>query len=334
MYNHGQQLALALIPKITGGCSCAFSFLIVYTIARTRKRRQHTYERLLLGMSFWDMTCSFWYAMSTWPILKEKEKDYRLAVGNKTSCEIQGAFIQMTIVGALYNGSLSFYYVLVTRYKWRECDFRKKPQVQTLLHAIPMVWGIGTVIAAEYKDLFNPAKLWCWIAPDRGADANFFRWAFHYGPLWATILFLTVNLILTVLHLRKETIQAEKNMRIERAQNAHLSTSVEENVMVDTSANVGNADDDTGGVSDAVHATGSHGAVSSSGNSQSTEIHNTRSASNQQVNDPAIRFARRRSAITNQCIRYAVVFYVTWLPMTVRTKRLRGTPSATSMGLP
>jgi hypothetical protein len=157
------------------------------------------------------MTCSFWNALSTWPI--PKESGIQWAVGNRTTCNVQGFFTQMTIIGALYNGSLSVYYVLVTRYGWREHDFKKRPWVQALLHAIPMVWGIGTAIAGEFLTLFNNATLWCWIAPlppDRGAKASLYRWAFYYGPLWTTIFFLTVNLSLTVLHLRKVTFEAEQ----------------------------------------------------------------------------------------------------------------------------
>jgi Slime mold cyclic AMP receptor len=316
-WGDNENKALALIPKITGGCSCAFSALIVYTIVRTRERPQHTYERLLVGMSFWDMTCSFWYAMSTWPISKESKILW--AIGNETSCKVQGAFIQMTIVGALYNGSLSFYYLLVIRYGWKEPDFQKRPWVQALFHAIPIVWGIGTVIAEE--ELFDNAILWCWI-PE---EDHFERFAFHYGPLWTTIFVVTVNLILTVLVVRQETIQAENNIRA----NALRSAPVEEIAMVDTSANVGDEADDTGGVSEAVHATGSHGAVSSSGNSNSTGLNNIRTAPSHTV----LRLARCRSEITNQCILYAVAFYMTWLPMTVRTKGLR-IESAPSIDLP
>jgi hypothetical protein len=93
---------------------------------------------------------------------------------------------------------------------------------------------------------------------------------------------------------------------------------------VETSTKRGDEDVDGGGVADAIQATGSNAALTNSRNNDNTEMDNTRTASSQNDKDLAVRFARRRSDITKQCIRYAVVLYITWIPMTVRAKGLRG----------
>jgi hypothetical protein len=197
-----QQRALAVIPKVTGNVSAFFSGLIIYTIVRNENRRSRTYHRLLFGISCCDVSASLWLALSTWPV--PKSSGLLWAVGNDTSCHVQGFFTQFGIASSFYNASLSVYYLLVIRYGWKEHQLRK---VEPLLHLFPLLWATVTAIAGLIKRVFGNASLWCWVA----AENKVFRWAAFYGPLWLMIGIVTVNTTLIYVHVRK----------IERAASRH-----------------------------------------------------------------------------------------------------------------
>ncbi|GAX15407.1 hypothetical protein FisN_8Lh297 [Fistulifera solaris] len=189
-----QQRALAVIPKVTGNVSAFFSGLIIYTIVRNQNRRSRTYHRLLFGISCCDVSASLWLALSTWPV--PKSSGLLWAIGNDTSCNVQGFFTQFGIASSFYNASLSVYYVLVIRYGWKEHQLRK---VEPLLHTFPLLWATVTAIAGLIKGVFGNASLWCWVA----AENKVFRWAAFYGPLWLMIGIVTVNTTLIYVHVRK-----------------------------------------------------------------------------------------------------------------------------------
>mgnify|MGYP000313952378 CR=1 FL=1 len=195
-----QQWALVIVPKVTGFISILFSGLVILTVCLDKEKRNKTYHRLLLGISCVDISSSFWLGLSTWPI--PRETGIKGSRGNTLSCTVQGFFTQFGVASSFYNASLSVFYLLVIRYGWKEKRIR---QVEPFLHAIPILWGLGTSIAGTCLTIFNSANLWCWIASyqDRGANANLYRWVFFYGPLWSMIFIVTINVILIFQHVRR-----------------------------------------------------------------------------------------------------------------------------------
>jgi len=206
-----QQKALALVPKVTGLISLIFSALIVISVARDKQKRSSTYHRLLAGISCVDISSSFWLGLSTWPI--PRDSGVLWASGTTATCTLQGFFTEFGVASSFYNASLSFYYLFVIRYGWKDFRMRK---VEPFMHTIPVVWGLWTAIAGLPLTLFNNANLWCWIAPHplgcqdnpdveciRGDNADIYRWAFFYGPLWLMIIIVTVNVILVIRYVRK-----------------------------------------------------------------------------------------------------------------------------------
>jgi len=209
MLSLAQQTSLALIPKVTGFISVICCSLILYDVVRDRKKWSSTYYRLLGFISCVDILVSFCIALSTWPI--PRESGMLWAVGTTATCSLQGFFAQFGTTSILYHGSLSFYYLFVIRYGWKDDRIRK---AERFMHVIPLVWGLGTSIAGLCLKLFNNALLWCWIAPDprpdRGQHADIYRWAFFYGPLWLTLIVTTVNLILVFCHVRKTELSSNR----------------------------------------------------------------------------------------------------------------------------
>jgi hypothetical protein len=96
----GQQIALAVTPKITASLSILGSAWIVVEVLTVPEKRGNVYNRLLLAMSFFDIISSLTFFASTWPIPEGADGVY-MAVGSERSCVAQGFFIQFGIAPAI-----------------------------------------------------------------------------------------------------------------------------------------------------------------------------------------------------------------------------------------
>lgn len=200
-----QEVALAIIPHVTGGLSMMGSAFIAISVLRSANKRRKTYHRLLLAMSISDFVSSFFYFLSTWPIPqgpvggwdKYGGSPYHYAaVGTEASCTTQGWGIQFgTMTTATYNVMLAIHYLLVVR--WNFGEYKLKKTVEPWMLSIPPIVGLGLSLPQIFLKYYNDTNLWCWIkasweyedAVKRSYDA---RWAFAYGPLWAFIAFITL----------------------------------------------------------------------------------------------------------------------------------------------
>lgn len=207
-----QQIHLSIWPHFTGVLSMIGSGLIINQILRSRSNRKRVYHRLLLAMSICDFNTSFWYSLSTWPIIKGTPGVYQ-PIGTKGLCTAQGFFMQFGVATPLYNAVLAFYYLLTIRYHWKENKMKK---AEKYLLSGPLIWASISSFTALGLSLFNNATLWCWIGPDpSGEDNNFksFRWIFMYGPLWAAIISSGVAMLLTYLSVRQTEKASERWVR-------------------------------------------------------------------------------------------------------------------------
>ena len=162
--SYSQQVALAIVPKITGSLSIMGSSYIIFDCVRglrSGKRDRNTYRRLMVGISVVDITMSICFFLSTWPMPRGTPFTYG-ARGNTQTCTAQGFFAQIGVSSVMYTVSLSTYYLLVIRYGWPESRIVK---VEPFLHAIPLVFGFATMIAGLPLQLYNYGLWDCWIAP-------------------------------------------------------------------------------------------------------------------------------------------------------------------------
>jgi len=113
-----------------------------------------------------------------------------LALGNETTCEIQGF---MTVLGCgtyFYALFLSIQYCLVVCFNTDEKLISTK--IEPFMHVIAIGWPLATAITGVYLDLYNFAGSQCWIAPyptgcvedsevpcTRGINAYAYRWIFQ-----------------------------------------------------------------------------------------------------------------------------------------------------------
>mmetsp|Transcript_30101 Transcript_30101/g.36773 ORF Transcript_30101/g.36773 Transcript_30101/m.36773 type:complete len:359 (+) Transcript_30101:72-1148(+) len=194
-----REIALAIVPKISGSLSMLGSSMILKDILSDQEERSNTYRRLMSMISAFDLVSSFSYFLSTWPIPQGENKGWNspyhyAAVGNATTCTAQGFGIQIGITTVLYNVMLSVYYVFMIR---RNTGEKAVQGLEPYLLGIPLIIGLSLAVTPYLMNLYNNSNLWCWIAPDwslcetMGLDnsecfkrTNVFRWVFYYGPLW------------------------------------------------------------------------------------------------------------------------------------------------------
>ena len=112
MFSESQLVSLAVGPKITSTFSILGSTFIVTKVLRYPQRRSRSHHRLLAGMSVCDFFASVATFLSTWPI-PIGTRGVKFAVGNITSCTIQGFMASFNIGVALYKTALAIYYLLV-----------------------------------------------------------------------------------------------------------------------------------------------------------------------------------------------------------------------------
>jgi len=117
------------------------------------------YHRLMIGLCTCDILMSIGLFTSTWPMPADTENVWG-ALGTVETCEVVGFLEQSGLSATMYNGSLSIYYLLRVRYNWAPKQLDK---VEKWLHAIPILFGLVTMVAGLILDLFNSGLFDCWI---------------------------------------------------------------------------------------------------------------------------------------------------------------------------
>jgi len=215
-----QAKALAIAPKFFAVLSFSGSSFILKEVLGKKRKRGQAFYRIMVAMSVSDLLFSTFTFLTSWPIPDDTPHLFG-AVGNQQTCTMQGFFLQLGIVTPLYNFVLSLYYFLTLRMGWKQADFMK---IEKYLHLGVITFGLGTSIAGLPLKLYNNAMAWCWIAPypldceesfrgdgpgncERGDNAEIYRWAFWYGPLWCIIFWVMISMTLVyrkVLSLDKK----------------------------------------------------------------------------------------------------------------------------------
>jgi len=202
-FTASQELALVVVPTVSGILSLLSSLYIIVIVAKSTNKRGKVYHRLLFGMSVCDFLVSLGFVFSKWPVPIDSDTN--------AMCNAQGFFIQLSLAVVLYNLSLATYYLLVVRYEWKENRLQK---IEPYMHASALIVGLSTSLAGVFLELYNPAILWCWIAsfPEgcngeeckRGQHAVIYRWAIFYGPIWVAIFAAAAIMCAMYLTVRKQ----------------------------------------------------------------------------------------------------------------------------------
>jgi tellurite resistance protein TehA-like permease len=199
-FSGSQQVALAVVPLMTGFFSLLGASCIVYIILRDRKRSQNlskTYHRLLLGMSATDIIGSIRACTSSFVM---PAGSWWMAAGNQGSCEFQGSVAQLAIGAALYSACLGIYFWLTIRNVNKSVIARR---VEPVMHCVSLLFPICTAIYGLIQNIFNPVELGvgCWVSSfptgcaddpniecTRGQNAKVLIWIFAGIPVGLSLV--------------------------------------------------------------------------------------------------------------------------------------------------
>eukprot|EP00594_Rhizosolenia_setigera_P009051 CAMPEP_0178956310 /NCGR_PEP_ID=MMETSP0789-20121207/10162_1 /TAXON_ID=3005 /ORGANISM="Rhizosolenia setigera, Strain CCMP 1694" /LENGTH=399 /DNA_ID=CAMNT_0020638183 /DNA_START=575 /DNA_END=1774 /DNA_ORIENTATION=- len=125
----------------------------------------------------------------------------------------------------MYNSTLSLYYMLKVKYNITE---RQLGRIEYAMHLFPLLFGFVTATTSLFLELYNPANWDCWISPypqdcvesyrytgegevcERGKNASLYRWAFFYGPLWTSISFAAICMILVTTAVYRQERKSKR----------------------------------------------------------------------------------------------------------------------------
>jgi len=147
-------------------------------------------------MSIIDVTVSTSWFLTPFFVTQDMDQ-FLLSFGNGISCSLQGFIVQASIGGVLYNASLSLYYLLVIKYRFKKHQIAP---IEKIMHAFALIFGIGTATAALAMDLYQDANWDCWISP----EYDVFQLTFFFAPLLLAIIFVVTLMLNIYLHVKKE----------------------------------------------------------------------------------------------------------------------------------
>jgi hypothetical protein len=216
-----QQVAITLVPAFTGSLSILGSSCIIWMLLQNnRKKLKSVKYRFLFALCFWDIYNSLLFVFWSLPIPKGTPGVWG-AMGNKASCDAQGAFIQFGILGSLYNGALALYYYKSLCFSMKDEQIAKR--YEKWIHIGSFVWASGTAIAAWQQDLYSYNAIGCWIAPEpvrchrrdgvdciRGENAYIYVWLYMGIPFSLLGLYITYSMWMIYMKVKEVSRRAER----------------------------------------------------------------------------------------------------------------------------
>ena len=157
--------AKSIAQTVSASLSLMASIAVVCMIFRSYARLSTTFHRLLLGLSIADIIASFWMILSTLPAPVETSGYMWNPRGNVHSCNTQGFFLFLGLMGAsCYNSMLCMYYLAVIKYNKNEEYIRVK--LEPFLHGVPIVLSLVGAISTLAMQSFNASSTYCFVAKD------------------------------------------------------------------------------------------------------------------------------------------------------------------------
>ncbi|KAL7542071.1 hypothetical protein ACHAXR_011737 [Thalassiosira sp. AJA248-18] len=153
--------------------------MIISQVTRSSFNRSKPQQRLVLGLSISDVSTSLVWIFT--PLFMPSESGAVWAIGNQTTCNIQGFIVTLFNASAiLYMCALQLQYLLTIKYGWTESRIRT---VEPYMHGVPCCGAQGGTDLTETDCI-------------RGDNAEIYRWSFFFAPLWVAITFCIIVLVL------------------------------------------------------------------------------------------------------------------------------------------
>jgi hypothetical protein len=216
-----QQVVITLVPAFTGSLSILGSSCIIWMLlVENRKKLKSVKYRFLFALCLSDIINSLWFVFYSLPIPKGTPGVWG-AMGNNTSCNAQGFFIQFGIIGSFYNGALSLYYYMSLCHSMKDEQIAKR--YEKWIHIGFLVWALGTATAAWQQDLYSYSGAGCWIAPEplrchrrddvdciRGENAYIYGWLYMGAPLILCCMYIVYCMYMIYKKVKEISRKAER----------------------------------------------------------------------------------------------------------------------------
>jgi len=150
-----EELVGEIIQKISASLSILGSVYIVADVVRKLRNGKKTdpYQRIILGLSIFDILFSFILFLGTW--ITPEETGWLMAVGNTSSCTVQGFFHILGWVGEIgYQMALTLNILVLIVFEWNQEKFAKKVEKQ--LHIIIIALALTMAIIPLFFQSYNP----------------------------------------------------------------------------------------------------------------------------------------------------------------------------------
>ncbi|KAG7346118.1 hypothetical protein IV203_005186 [Nitzschia inconspicua] len=176
-FTDSQVIPLALLPIFPGILSVLSSLLILSSIRRKRsiqqcrdRKRPHanqnklgTYERLLVGMSVFDVISTTTFIWSPFLAPSGYWWPSKHPFGNANTCRFAGTMVQLSLANMYYYGCLGIYFLLTIRFHMRQETITNRVEPWMHLSSISLATIpalVGAVIDFYGVNEFFPG---CWI---------------------------------------------------------------------------------------------------------------------------------------------------------------------------
>lgn len=206
-----QEKTLAMMGVVSGSLSVLGSSTIVYKVLK-KKYIRTPYDRLMLGLSTCDIIASVTLALG--PFLIPASTSQRVwAIGNDATCNMLGWFFQFSFSAIMYNGLLSYYYLLTVRFGVKREEFARK--YEKWMHGLTLLWFVATATYGSAIGLWHELELGfgcyandfpenCEQIDPNTCTSHYYGWIMAALPSLFVLLSLIVNNIIIVLYVRRK----------------------------------------------------------------------------------------------------------------------------------
>lgn len=218
-WTDGKLLALKYVSFFPGLLSILGSACLVYHILCSKQQHQTTKHRLLLGLSVFDISSSYWVTFGA-ALVPSRSRSY---------CQLQGFFAQMANVPTYYTAFLSVYFLLRVRYNIT--DEKIQTSYEPWFHTVSLLYPLVTAVACIPLGLYNPVFIGCHIEAypqgcnrksdiecERGSNALWYSWTFTMVPIFVIMATVLSSQALLYWTVRR---QIRSNLRYSVAQRSN-----------------------------------------------------------------------------------------------------------------
>ena len=203
-----QEKVLSLLFVFSGTLSVLGSSIIVFKILKNLKKAT-PYDRLMLGLSGFDIVASLTYILT--PFILPQETSMRVwARGTDGTCTFLGFLSQLSFAAVFYNCMLSFYYLLTVRFGIKRQRFAQRYELW--MHAFTIIYFLFTAAIGSVIGVYSEVDVGfgCWVNeyPSGCEETDTcispqIAWAFGAGPTGVTFLSLVINNIVIYDHVKR-----------------------------------------------------------------------------------------------------------------------------------